>query len=305
MSLVTSTAFQLSPCIQARSFVVIGTLAQAEVDDDLLYQMLVAFKNGMLNADETKTTSVVSMLRCITKVIPALPSDSRYLPYLFWLGVALLQCSHVAFYEEAARLIQSILETMEKHLAFTQISVHTALLTARDSLDEVPLQLDALLGLDFNVSFSFSLVAPIFKGLRIKPLKPAAEAVLRTLLRVTSRAEAGGQTAGEMQPIYPETLGYFLALLPVSASREGFRNLLSDAQVSTAWVTAGPPREAESVARVPIDLIGVHDMNTALLAASFVAVMLSTAQGDDAESELLFALLSSMADPWPEVVALV
>jgi hypothetical protein len=305
MSLVTSSAFQLSPCVQARSFVVIGVLAQADVDDDLLYQMLVAFMNGMGNTEETKTTSVVSMLRCITKVVPALPSDSRYLPQLFWLGVALLQCSPVAFYEEAARLVQHVLETMERHSTFTQAPVHIVLMAARESLEDVSSQLDNLLGVDFNTSFSFSLVAPVFKGMRIAPLRPAADSVLRTLLRITSLAEGGGQTPGAMQPVYPDTLGYFLALLPVSTSREAFRVLLTDAHVSTAWATGGPPRERDNIARLQIDLLGVHDHGTALLVASFVAVMLSTAQGGDAETELLFGLLSNLADIWPEVVALV
>ncbi|KAL7332161.1 hypothetical protein PS15p_204242 [Mucor circinelloides] len=42
MGLVTSTAFYFNPAIQPRSFVTLGCLAQDEVDDDLIYQILVA-----------------------------------------------------------------------------------------------------------------------------------------------------------------------------------------------------------------------------------------------------------------------
>ena len=49
MSLVTSSAFQLSPAIQTRSFVSLSILATSDVDDDLLYQMLVALKKEAFN----------------------------------------------------------------------------------------------------------------------------------------------------------------------------------------------------------------------------------------------------------------
>ena len=40
MSLVTATAFQQSPAVQTRSFVVLAALAVSEVDDDFFYQIL-------------------------------------------------------------------------------------------------------------------------------------------------------------------------------------------------------------------------------------------------------------------------
>ena len=101
MSLITSSAFQLSPAVQTRAFVSLGVLATSDVDDDLLYQMLVAFKTALSQSSENETTSVVSMLRCIRNVVPALPRYSRYLCQLFWLAVALLQSSHLVLYVEA------------------------------------------------------------------------------------------------------------------------------------------------------------------------------------------------------------
>ena len=44
MALVAPTAFQQSPAIQTRSFVALAALAISQVDDDFLYQILVAFE---------------------------------------------------------------------------------------------------------------------------------------------------------------------------------------------------------------------------------------------------------------------
>jgi len=78
------------PTIQFRAFVVLGELAKAEVDDDFFYQMLVAFRSTLIRTTDS-TISVVSMLRCIRNVVPALQPGSRYLGPIFWLAVALLQ----------------------------------------------------------------------------------------------------------------------------------------------------------------------------------------------------------------------
>ena len=118
MSLLTAVAFQLSTAIQPRAFIVLGTLASIDVDDDLLYQMLVALKSAMRASDESDTLCVVSMLRCICNAIPGLSASSRYLQQMFWLGVALLQSSHVAFYKEANRIICASLEAMQRQNMF-------------------------------------------------------------------------------------------------------------------------------------------------------------------------------------------
>lgn len=115
MGLVTSSAFQVSPAIQTRAFVTLSTLATSDVDDDLLYQMLVALKSAFgtyANYENVEPTVIVSMLKCIRKVVPALPRDSRYLAPLFWLAVALVQTGHLALYPEAIQLLQASLEEM-------------------------------------------------------------------------------------------------------------------------------------------------------------------------------------------------
>jgi hypothetical protein len=306
MSLVTSTAFQLSPAIQCRAFLVLGTLATSDVDDDLLYQMLVAFKTALSQSTEADTTAVVRMLRCICNVIPSLVENSRYLPHMFWLAVALLQSSHISFYMEATQLLRSTITVMEKQSAFIESGVPTTLQKARVQIEDIASQLDSLLGLSFDSAFSFSLATTIFKGVRHSALKDSAESALRTLLKSTVQA---AETSKEpTTPLCPDALGYFLALLPIATNSESYRRLLQDARVDEFWLADegfGQVDDLDTVPRVPFELLGIQDTTTALLVTSFVGAMLSSVQGDVAETEILFNVLSDIATAFPETVSLV
>ncbi|KAI0775878.1 hypothetical protein BD413DRAFT_470082 [Trametes elegans] len=309
MSLITSSAFQLSPAVQSRAFVALGVLARSDVDDDLLYQMLVAFKTALSQASETDTTSVLSMLRCITNVVPATSGSSRYLSQLFWLAVALLQSSHMALYVEAIRLLRVTVENMAEHGLFKVRGVPATLLEGRVPLEDIACQLDHLLGLSFASSFSFSLAATIFKGVRHSALRDAAEGALRSLLSITARScrEAEHADDGPGAPVCHDLLGYFLALLPMSTRVHSLRRLLEEANVDGSWLaeeTLVSQDEEDPVARLPFGLVGLGDNNTALLVTSFVTAMLASAQGDDTESALLYNLLSDVADAWPEVIGM-
>lgn len=307
MSLITSSAFQLSPAIQTRSFLALGTLANAEVDDDFLYQILVAFNAALSKADETYTLPIVSMLRCICKVAPALPKESRFPSLLFWLAVALIQSSHLPFYVEATQLLRVSLENMEKRGAFKDQTVSGVLLKSREQLKSITSQLDELLRLSFESSFSFSLAAIIFKGIRHSGLKESAEVVLRSLLCVTVRTEKILNVSdGVGDSVSPEALGFFLALLPLSITPPSYRRLLSDCQIDDAWLPdAGVVDDDEAgVPQISPSFLGINDSGTALLVASFASTMLLTAQGDDSETEMLYSLLSELADAFPLTISM-
>ena len=133
MSLITATAFQQSPVVQTRSFVALATLAVTHVDDDFLYQILIAFrvKSALSKVNESNT------LRCMCKVVPAVVGTSPYICVLFWLAVALLQGSHASFYAEASSLFQVTLRNMEEQGLFKNNTVQKVLLEARERLEEV------------------------------------------------------------------------------------------------------------------------------------------------------------------------
>jgi hypothetical protein len=303
MSLVTATAFQQSPAIQTRSFVALAALADSLADDDLLYQIVVAFKSAFGKVNETNTAPITSMLRCMCKIIPVIDGSS-YIGVLFWLAVALLQGNHVSYYAEALSLLQVTLKAMEEQGLFKHGSVQNVLLEAREPLESVTSQLDDMLKLSFETSFSFSLAAIIFKGMRHSTLKGSAEAALRTLLQVTLATH--DPTNMSLDLITDEALGYIVALLPVSTTPKKFHGLLKASKLDMVRSEDDAILDDDddgSAPSVTAELLNIHDSTTALLVASFVESVLSTAQGDDAEAEILYGLLSSLSFLYPDIIS--
>ncbi|KAF9226729.1 hypothetical protein BS17DRAFT_500836 [Gyrodon lividus] len=286
MSLATSTAFQLPTAIQARAFLVLGTLATSDVDDDLVYQMLVAFKTALGQSTETDTIAVVCMLRCICKVVPSLPEGSRYLCQVFWLAVALLQSSYTAFYAEATDLLRATTETLESHGAFNGNSIANVLLDGRAQLEDTVCQLDRLLCVRHN------------------HLKSSAEAVLRSLLSVAVRC-CDPSPDDAPYVLSPDALGYFVALIPFSTTRDSYIRLLQDCHAEQFLPATVSLQDNDFVPRIAVDMLHVTDSTAALLVASFATTMLTTAQGDDAETEMLYNLLLDVGSAYPELLSMI
>lgn len=306
MSLVSSSAFQYSPALQWRLFITLGVLATANVDGDFFYQMFVTFGTALSRSSDSDTLTVVSMLRCFAKVVPALPQNSHYLPHLFWLAVSLLQSAYVPYYAEATDLLKVTMDTMVNQGVFDRSGVSATLLNERDQLEDITVQFDQILGLSFTSSFSFSLAAVIFKGMRHSGLKTSATGALRSLLRITSECKDDHEDTlkNPGRAIYYDALGYFLALLSVSTTAEDYRALLDDADADPFWFPESGSDDDVFVPRVHMQLLGIADATTALYATSFISAMLSTAQGDDAETEILCVILSDIADRYPDVIAM-
>jgi neurofibromin 1 len=307
MSLVTATAFQVSPTIQFRAFVVLGELATAEVDDDFFYQMLVAFRSTLMRTTDS-TISVVSMLRCIRNVVRALQPGSRYLGPIFWLAVALLQFGHMAFYAEAAQLLRVTIQQLSDQGLVQEHGVPESLLEHRYGFREIADQLDQSLKISFESNFSFSIASILVKGFKLKSFKLVALDALRTMLRVSSRAsdEEGNSETTTIPRVAPDALGYFLALLSAATTRKKFRELLHDANLDEylAEDDSAERVDEEDVPSVPLELLNITDTNSALLVISFIGIMLEISQGENTETEIYFRLLSDVAMAYPEVLTI-
>jgi hypothetical protein len=309
MSLATATAFQFSSTIQMRAFTALGCLGTTDVDDDFLYQMLVAFNSAMARMEEGDTLPVVSMLRSINKIIPAVRGRSRFLPHLFWLAVAMLQSSHMGFYEEAAKLLFTTLSQMNEQDMFESDLMSNVLVDARADLGDALDQLDRSVRLSFDTNFSLALAPIIFKAARQNGLQLHTEKILRALLNVSANASRryfanGNEPTGSIQP---ESLGYFLALLPFCTTPPALRKLLQDCLVDDIWLGhkgSGAWDDVNWVPRVPFAMLGINDADTAMFVSSFLGGMVSSAHSDS-ETEMIFGLLSDLANIYPEVLALV
>lgn len=61
---------------------------------------------------------------------------------------------------------------------------------------------------------------------------------------------------------------------------------------------------SDQLPQIPFDIIGCQDNTSALLAISFLGSILSSAQVDDPESQILFSIMKEASQAFPEVVSL-
>jgi neurofibromin 1 len=188
MSLVASTAFQNNPAIQPRAFTVMGCLAREEVDDDLLYQVLVALRNSVGRfGEDNNSEMLVAIVTSLSKMMAKLPSASRYGLQLFWLAISLLRLVPPNLFNCTAVFLESILTNINTSGDIRGDRMVQQLLQGRVQLEEVALPLDDTYGIHFNAeNFHFAACACLVRGLTDTITKVTALRVLSTLLEMTS-----------------------------------------------------------------------------------------------------------------------
>ncbi|KAH7343309.1 hypothetical protein B0J17DRAFT_171910 [Rhizoctonia solani] len=310
MSLLSSTTFQMSAYIQSREFVVLGRLLEipdTDVDDDLFYQMLVAFQSALATANEDDPTHLLSMLRSLSKSVSRLPAESRYLAQVTWIAIALIQSGYAALFSEAAGLLEATLLALEKYNAFAQRTITACLKDYRsEPLDEIYLQLDELHSLSYasEATFSFSLASIISRGLRLAPTCAPAVSLLKTLLRISRDAQ--GPSPGPRGTLHTDRIGYFLALLSQTTTSTDYAQLLELAGLDPDWL---PPADADDLEKsggapeIDIQLFGEMPNETVLLVSSFAVTMINCSQSE-IERQILFGLVSEAVMVYPEIVAI-
>ncbi|KAF8324598.1 uncharacterized protein EI90DRAFT_3157325 [Cantharellus anzutake] len=304
MSLATFSAFQLISYTQARAFVVVGILRPITIEDDLLYQILVALK-AALNEPELKgkdMTPMVSMIRCIHKLIGGLPLNSRGLPPLIWLAVALLKISFLPLFMESAQLLSHVISTLRRHESYARSDLVSLFESSLCSLESGKIRIERYISIGTDCRFSLSLSAVIIKGLRHPPTSSSAEALLRSLLQFGARFIQPIPQSG--RPVHHSVIGFFLALLPTCKSNRQFKELarIAGCDLSPTNGVSGDDFEYEAI-RVPFSMLGIANADYALLVTTFIVSMLNSSQSSK-ETDMLFALLSDASLAFPEVVTL-
>jgi neurofibromin 1 len=190
MSLVASTAFQNNPAIQPRAFAVMGYLARDEVDDDLLYQVLVALRNSVSRfSDESSSEMLVAIITSLTKMMAKLPPTSRYGLQLFWLAISLVRLVPNNLFNCAAAFLEAVLSNIGTMGVVRGENMVSLLLQARLQLDEAALSLDENYGIHFTEeNFHFAVCATLARGLTDTVTRLATMHVLSSLLEMTTQA---------------------------------------------------------------------------------------------------------------------
>ncbi|EJD36584.1 hypothetical protein AURDEDRAFT_117057 [Auricularia subglabra TFB-10046 SS5] len=307
MSLVVSTAFQISPYIQGRAFTVLGVLARSDVDDDLLYQILVAFRKALQLADEVEAPYIVSMLRCLTNIVPSLSGSSRYLSQMFWLPVTLLHSPNAVIFKESLRLLEAIVQTMQAHQWFDEAGgVVDYLLEIREPFGEIMNTFESAQGLSFELSFTFSLTALIYRGVRVASMRDAAMSTLRTLLRATAQSSQHSLAARGTLDL--DAIGYFIALFPwATQARDPVSELYRDADLSPEqWMPAERQQQGIrdrnlEMVRLPAEVLGsLEHPAPALLIVSLIAMMEQTGPPSPPERANMIRFVGEVGKSWPE-----
>ncbi|CAG8444039.1 5054_t:CDS:10 [Acaulospora morrowiae] len=296
MGLVASTAFQYNPSIQPRAFVALGCLAREEVDDDLLYQILVTLKTALNAFSETDCSLIVSIVMCLTKIVENLTENSKYLRQMFWLAMALIQIGHIPIFPSAVHLLLTVLRSFDAHNFFAEKDIATVLLSYREPLKELAEEMDKENGINYN-HFSFAVAAALLKGLKNTTTKTSTVTVLKLFLEITFK----GLETREQNIIHASMLGYLAACLPASAKTADMKELL--------WLCGVFNSELENTELAttyyPImDRLDIPDNQTALL---LISLMVTLLQNADSESErvFLYGFLAEASITVPEVFALV
>ncbi|CAG8972539.1 hypothetical protein HYALB_00001231 [Hymenoscyphus albidus] len=188
MSLVASTAFQSNPAIQPRAFTVMGCLAREDVDDDLLYQVLVALRSSIGRyMEEGDSEMLIAIVSSLTKMMEKLPTASRYGVQLFWLALSLVRLVPLPLYNCTASFLEAVVGNIATSGDFEDGRMVFTLLQGRVPLEEAATQLDEMYGIHFSMeSFHFAVVATLVKGLADNVTKNTSIRVLSTLLEITS-----------------------------------------------------------------------------------------------------------------------
>lgn len=228
MSLVASTAFQNNPAIQPRAFAVMGCLAREEVDDDLLYQVLVALRNSVNRFGEDHNSEMlVSIVTSLSKMMAKLPSASRYGLQLFWLAMSLVRLVPATLFNCTAQFLEAVLANISTGQEFQGDNMATLLLQGRTPLDEAALPLEEIYGIHFDQeAFHLAVCACLARGLTDTMTRQITMRVLSAFLDMTSNAEDG------KNPDIAETSPYLSLLIARAVEHDELKDSLWSAGFS-------------------------------------------------------------------------
>lgn len=259
MSLVASTAFQNNPAIQPRAFTVMGCLAREEVDDDLLYQVLVALRNSVGRFGEDHNSEMlVSIVTSLSKMMAKLPSASRYGLQLFWLAMSLVRLVPANLFSCAALFLEAVLANISTGGDFRGAKMVPLLLQGRTPLDEAALPLEDVYGIHFtHDTFEFAVCACLSRGLTDTTTRQTAMRVLSSFLEMTTWSSNPNTSVRDV----PEGSAYLALLLARAVGHEELKDSL--------WSAGINPGEVNTVlkSRELPDIGAIQDKNLLLMTA--------------------------------------
>ncbi|KAI9815632.1 MAG: Ras GTPase activating protein ira2 [Thelocarpon impressellum] len=262
MSLVASTAFQSNPAIQPRAFAVMGCLAREDVDDDLLYQVLVSLRTAVNGfGDDRDRELLIAIVTTLTRMMAKLPSTSRYVLQLFWLAMSLVRLSPLGLFDCAASFLEAVLQAIAASGRFKDGKMTSVLLQGRGAVGEAAEEIDALYGVKFGQeNFHFATSACLVKGLTDPVTKETALRTLSSFLEIASASLPEDRRFPKDMAILP-----YLGLVAARATTV-------DESREILWLTGLSPNIG---LKSPADVFAMIDLNRVADAELSLHIVLS------------------------------
>ncbi|PHH65384.1 hypothetical protein CDD81_2488 [Ophiocordyceps australis] len=188
MSLVASTAFQNNPAVQPRAFAVMGYLARGEIDDDLVYQVLVALRGSISQyLEDGSSEMMASVVTSLSKMMTNLSSASRYGVHLFWLAMSLVRLVSWELLKSAVQLLEAVVINLTTAGDIGEDNVASVLLHGHEQLQGATAALDRVLGIRFHGldTFHFAVCACLVRGLSDMSTRVTTMRLLSCLVEIT------------------------------------------------------------------------------------------------------------------------
>ncbi|KAJ9097806.1 hypothetical protein QFC19_006674 [Naganishia cerealis] len=297
LGLFSASCFQYNPAVQQRALIALGALINGarpgEVEDDFMYQLLVAIHNALAQPiNGVSDMLLISMLRCLTLVISGVSSDSRYGgAATFWLGLGVLQTGRIPLMSVAIDLMVAALKQAEG-LGLAETGIQRLLLAHRPK-DLAVIKLDAYTGVDFEseIAFTFSVAALAYRGMRIETTRPATKELFGLLM-----APGLTHSNARMGFVPPQCLAYFLCRYSVKNNNVERKYLVD--------LTCGEGTfdRLSNHANV-FSLLEIPDSPTAIMVVALLFGMLRAAELE-CERVVLLTTLAGAARQMPDIIAI-
>ncbi|KAI8357236.1 hypothetical protein BD560DRAFT_197971 [Blakeslea trispora] len=299
MSLVTSMTFQLNPALQPRSFVILGCLAQEEIDDDLLFQILIVLRNELARFDRSNPQLVVSILMCLTNILSNLSVSSRYLIPSFWLALGMTQMNIPSIYSHGVKMLDTVVRTLDSQKCFENRTVEDVMMETRSRFGSMGPAVDQASGISFNTHFSFAAAGFLLKGYCHSEARDNVFSCLSTLLEIEAKS-----TSNQSNQIDPRCLGYLCGLMPFAAKNDALIELLRLAGVNEADLHMEHLGQTKDISSLVWQSIDIPNNTIGVLTVSFLINMLNYSDSE-AERLFLYEMLAKIAASAPDIFALV
>lgn len=183
---------------QARALLMLGCSSRVEIEDNIVSRVLLVLHDGLVELNSpARDDLLICIMFSISKLADGLHLNSRYVPRLFWLAVAVLGSCNMKIFGFALQLLQTTLKNLDQYGAFRNTSIADYLMTAREEFESEWQALEKVTQICFTRDyFEIALTATLLRGLEKSTTQAATLATFDLLLSVASRNTGFGRTHG-------------------------------------------------------------------------------------------------------------